>query len=42
MPIWEHKIYRERPILTKVDGPVAQYRRWFRQFYSDGDPSPSE
>ncbi len=33
--IWENKIYRERPMLTKNDGPVRQYRRWFRQFYSD-------
>ncbi len=40
IPIWEHKRYRERPVLTKVDGPITQYRRWFRQFYSsprDGD-----
>jgi nitrite reductase/ring-hydroxylating ferredoxin subunit len=35
VPIWENKIYRERPMITKIDGPVAQYRRWFRQFYSD-------
>jgi len=35
LPIWENKIYRERPPLTKVDGPIAQYRRWFRQFYSE-------
>ena len=34
VPIWEHKAYRERPMLTTADGPVAQYRRWFRQFYS--------
>jgi 3-ketosteroid 9alpha-monooxygenase subunit A len=34
VPIWENKIYRDRPMLTKNDGPVAQYRRWFRQFYS--------
>lgn len=34
VPIWENKIYRERPPLTAVDGPVTQYRRWFRQFYS--------
>jgi cytochrome P450 len=27
----------ERPRLTEVDGPVAQYRRWYRQFYSDWD-----
>ncbi len=33
VPIWEHKIYRDRPMLTRNDGPVAQYRRWFRQFY---------
>ncbi|HEX7443403.1 MAG TPA: Rieske 2Fe-2S domain-containing protein [Acidimicrobiales bacterium] len=42
VPIWEHKIYRERPILTRADGPVAQYRRWFRQFYSAVDPSPAK
>jgi hypothetical protein len=35
VPIWENKIYRDRPMLTTNDGPVAQYRRWFRQFYSD-------
>ena len=34
VPIWENKIYRERPALTELDGPVAEYRRWFRQFYS--------
>ena len=34
IPIWENKTYRERPIVTKVDGPITQYRRWFRQFYA--------
>jgi phenylpropionate dioxygenase-like ring-hydroxylating dioxygenase large terminal subunit len=39
MPIWENKVYRERPILTAVDGPVHEYRRWYRRFYSDwNDP----
>jgi 3-ketosteroid 9alpha-monooxygenase subunit A len=37
VPIWENKIYRERPIITRIDGPIAQYRRWFRQFYSNQD-----
>lgn len=37
VPIWENKIYRDRPMLTSIDGPVAQYRRWFRQFYSGRD-----
>ncbi len=44
VPIWENKIYRDRPPLTRVDGPVAQYRRWFRRFYSNWEPggrSPS-
>ncbi|HUA94438.1 MAG TPA: Rieske 2Fe-2S domain-containing protein [Acidimicrobiales bacterium] len=41
IPIFEHKIYRDRPMLTKVDGPVARYRRWFRRFYSGWDPEPS-
>lgn len=36
VPIWENKIYRERPILTKVDGLVTQYRHWFSQFRADG------
>jgi 3-ketosteroid 9alpha-monooxygenase subunit A len=40
VPIWENKVYRERPIITKIDGPVAQYRRWFRQFYPSGDELP--
>ncbi|HEU4429519.1 MAG TPA: hypothetical protein VFT98_12240 [Myxococcota bacterium] len=34
VPIWEHKCYRARPALADGDGPVAEYRRWFRQFYS--------
>jgi 3-ketosteroid 9alpha-monooxygenase subunit A len=37
IPIWESKIYRERPLLTAVDGPVPAYRRWYRQFYSSWD-----
>ena len=40
VPIWENKVYRERPMTTKIDGPVPQYRRWFRQFYSTGDVLP--
>ena len=36
VPIWENRAYLARPRLTELDGPVAQYRRWFRQFYSDG------
>ncbi len=34
VPIWENKCYRARPALADGDGPVAEYRRWFAQFYS--------
>jgi phenylpropionate dioxygenase-like ring-hydroxylating dioxygenase large terminal subunit len=34
IPIWNHKIYRPRPLLVEGDGPIAEYRRWARQFYS--------
>ncbi len=38
IPIWENKIYRDRPRLTAMDGPISRYRRWFGQFYS-AEPS---
>jgi nitrite reductase/ring-hydroxylating ferredoxin subunit len=38
VPIWEHRRYLDKPRLTEVDGPVAQYRRWYRQFYSGWQP----
>jgi phenylpropionate dioxygenase-like ring-hydroxylating dioxygenase large terminal subunit len=38
IPIWENKIYRDRPRLSAMDGPISRYRRWFRQFYSTWEP----
>jgi nitrite reductase/ring-hydroxylating ferredoxin subunit len=35
IPIWDHKHYQPNPILCDGDGPIAQYRKWFSQFYSD-------
>jgi phenylpropionate dioxygenase-like ring-hydroxylating dioxygenase large terminal subunit len=32
--IWEAKTFRNRPVLCDGDGPIAEYRRWVRQFYS--------
>ena len=32
-PIWEAKRYVERPILAEGDGPIAEYRRYCKQFY---------
>ena len=34
IPIWNHKIYKERPLLVQGDGRIMEYRRWARQFYS--------
>ena len=32
-PIWESKRYVEKPILAEGDGPIAEYRRYCKQFY---------
>jgi phenylpropionate dioxygenase-like ring-hydroxylating dioxygenase large terminal subunit len=34
IPIWEHKVYLDRPALCDGDGPIGVFRRWCRQFYS--------
>ena len=31
--IWESKIYLEKPILDKRDGPIMKYREWCTRFY---------
>ncbi len=33
--IWERKLYRPEPALCAGDGPLAQLRRWYTQFYTD-------
>ncbi len=35
VPIWRDKIFLERPILVKGDGNIAEFRRWYSQFYED-------
>ena len=35
MPIWRHKIYREKPVFCKGDTSLVGYRKWVRQFYLD-------
>jgi len=36
--VWNNKKYRPRPLLCDGDGPVLQFRKWFKQFY-DADAS---
>lgn len=33
VPIWRDKVFRDRPLLVKGDGPIAEFRRWYSQFY---------
>ena len=40
IPIWQHKRYLETPTLCDSDGPINQYRKWFRQFYAEPVPEP--
>lgn len=33
IPIWENKVYRERPVLTKGEAGILAHRKWAQQFY---------
>ncbi|MEH6568201.1 MAG: Rieske 2Fe-2S domain-containing protein [Halioglobus sp.] len=33
--IWTHKVYRDKPVLCQADRPLAEYRKWCKQFYCD-------
>ena len=39
IPIWEHKVYRERAPLVPGDGPLVALRKWATQFYETADVS---
>lgn len=42
VPIWRDKIFLERPILVKADGNIAEFRRWYSQFYDQPEDSPAK
>ena len=33
LPIWENKVFQDRPVLCDGDGPIATLRNWCQQFY---------
>jgi phenylpropionate dioxygenase-like ring-hydroxylating dioxygenase large terminal subunit len=33
LPVWEHKQYLERPMLTENEAPIAKMREWYRRWY---------
>jgi nitrite reductase/ring-hydroxylating ferredoxin subunit len=35
IPIWENKVYRPLPVLTKRESGIIAHRNWSKQFYSD-------
>ena len=37
--VWNNKRYRPNPLLCDGDGPVLQFRKWFKQFYVE-TPKP--
>lgn len=36
IPVWENKIFIHPPLLVAEDGPIGVFRKWAKQFYSDG------
>ncbi len=38
-PIWRDKVFRERPLLVRGDGPIVEFRRWYEQFYEGSRPA---
>jgi phenylpropionate dioxygenase-like ring-hydroxylating dioxygenase large terminal subunit len=34
IPIWENKVYRDPPVITKAEKLILEHRKWAEQFYS--------
>ena len=35
--VWNNKKYRPNPLLCDGDGPILEFRKWFKQFYPGFD-----
>ncbi|MDN5854047.1 MAG: aromatic ring-hydroxylating dioxygenase subunit alpha [Actinomycetia bacterium] len=43
VPIWEHKMIKDPPMLARGDGPIMAFRRWTQQFAaSTGSPAGAD
>ncbi len=42
IPIWNRKVFLERPLLVQGDGPLLAYRRQYAKFYADSPEMASE
>jgi 3-ketosteroid 9alpha-monooxygenase subunit A len=39
--IWENKRWREQPLLTDGDGPIAEVRKWYNSFFGNAFAPPT-
>lgn len=37
MPLWNNKLFRDKPILAEGDGDISRFRKWYKQFYSESE-----
>ena len=37
--VWNNKRFRPNPLLCDGDGPILQFRKWFKQFYPEAPAS---
>lgn len=37
IPVWENKIYLDKPMIVPTDGPIGMFRKWSKQFYPPAD-----
>ena len=40
IPIWENKIFRERPLLCDGDNQIMMFRKYVQQFYPPNELEP--
>jgi len=40
--IWNNKRFNNKPLLTKEEGLILKFRRWYSQFYSDSSRTVAE
>ena len=40
--VWNNKRFNNKPVLTKDEGLILQFRRWFTQFYSENSRAVAE
>lgn len=42
LPVWNRKVFRPRPVLSRADGKIMLFRRYCEQFYPDNESTPRQ